>query len=100
VVKQDEKHSLSEIHRELGAVYLALGRVEDARRELALYTDRRGYDPEGLYYYGQTLEQLGDPAGARELYLRAVEAARTAPRYRQRFTAKWSRLAQKQAGKL
>ena len=26
-------------------------------RELALYTDRREYDPEGLYYYGQALER-------------------------------------------
>jgi tetratricopeptide (TPR) repeat protein len=95
VLKQDEKHSLSEIHREIAAVYLALGRFEDARRELAIYEERRAYDPEGLYYYGQALDALGDPAGAREMYARAVEAARTAPRYRRPFTARWSRLAQK-----
>jgi tetratricopeptide (TPR) repeat protein len=100
VLQQDDKHSLSEIHRELGATYLALGRPEDARRELEIYTDRREYDPEGLYHYGPTLEALGDPAQAREMYTRAVEAARTAPRYRRRFTAKWSRLAQKQSRKL
>jgi tetratricopeptide (TPR) repeat protein len=100
VVKQDEKHSLSEIHRELAGVYLALGRLEDARRELAVYEERRPYDPEGLYYYGQVLEALGNPAAARDMYARAVEAARTAPRYRRRFTARWSRLAQKQARRL
>jgi tetratricopeptide (TPR) repeat protein len=100
VLRQDEKHSLSEIHRELAGVYLALGRVEDARRELAIYEERRPYDPEGLYYYGLVLEQSGNPAGAREMYLRAVEAARTAPRYRRRVVARWSRLAQKQARKL
>jgi len=100
VLKQDEKHNLSEIRRELGAAYLAAGRFEDARRELEIYTDRRPYDPEGLYHYGQTLEALGDAAGAREMFRRAVEAARTAPRYRRRFTARWSRLAQKQAGRL
>ena len=100
MLQQDDKHSLSEIHRELGATYLALGRPEDARRELELYTGRREYDPEGLYHYGQALEALDDPARAREMYARAVEAARTAPRYRRRFTAKWSRLAQKQARKL
>jgi tetratricopeptide (TPR) repeat protein len=99
-VKLDDKHSLSEVHRDLGATYFALGRVGDARRELELYTDRREYDPEGLYHYGQVLEAQGDARGARGLYVRAVEAARTAPRYRQRFTAKWSRLAQKQARKL
>ncbi len=94
---QDEKHSMSEVHREIGAVYLALDRVEDARRELALYTGRREYDSEGLYYYGLALERLGDAAPAHEMYVRAVEAARTAPRYRRPFTARWSRLAQKQA---
>ncbi len=92
----DEKHSLSEVHREIAAVYLALDRIEEARRELALYTDRRPYDPEGLYYYGEALERLGDRGQAREMYSRAIEAARTAPRYRRRFTARWSRLAQKQ----
>jgi tetratricopeptide (TPR) repeat protein len=100
VLRQDEKHSLSEIHRELAGVYLALGRIEDARRELVIYEERRPYDPEGLYYYGQVLEAMHDPAGAREMYARAVEADRTAPRYRRRFTARWSRLAQKQARKL
>ncbi len=99
VLHQDEKHCLSEIHRELGAVYLSLGRLDDARRELAIYEGRREYDPEGLYHCGQLLERLGDPEGARAMYVRAVEAARTAPRYRRRFTAKWSRLAQKHARK-
>jgi len=37
---------------------------EDARRELVVYIERRAYDPEGLYYYGQTLEGLGRPAEA------------------------------------
>jgi tetratricopeptide (TPR) repeat protein len=100
VQRQDDKHNLSEIHRELGATYLEAGRLADARRELEIYTDRRAYDPEGLYYYGQVLEKSGDPAAAREVYTRAVEAARTAPRYRRPVVAQWSRLAQKQAGKL
>jgi hypothetical protein len=97
VLAQDEKHSQSEIRRELGAVYIALGRPEDARRELAIYVQRRPYDPQGLYYYGRALEELGDPAAAREAYAQAVEAARTAPRYRRRVAAEWSRLAQRQA---
>src|SRR5215475_10155107 len=33
VLGQDEKHNLSEVRRELGAAYLALGRLNDARRE-------------------------------------------------------------------
>jgi tetratricopeptide (TPR) repeat protein len=97
VLKLDEKHSFGEVHRELGAIYLELGRVPDAVRHLAIYTGRREYDPEGLYLYGQALEQSGDPAEARALYLRAVDAARTAPRYRRHLVARWSRLAQKAA---
>ena len=96
VLQQDEKHSHSEIHRELGAVYLDLGRPADAERELAVYVGRREYDPEGLYYYGRSLDALGRREEARQIYMRAVEAARTAPRYRRAQVARWSRLAQKQ----
>jgi tetratricopeptide (TPR) repeat protein len=95
VLKQDEKHSLSEIHRETGAAYLELGKLDEARRELETYADRRPHDPEGLCYFGETLDRLGEHAQAREMYARAVEAARTAPRYRRHVTARWSRLAQK-----
>jgi len=100
VLQQDDRHSQNEVHRELGSVYLALGRVEEARRELALYIDRRPYDPEGLFYFGEALERLGQTAQAREMFAAAVEAVRTAPRYRRRVVARWSRMAQKQARKL
>ncbi len=100
VVSQDEKHNLNEVLREVGAVYLAARQYGDARRELETYIERRPYDPEGLFYYGQVLENLGDPAAARRVYARAIEAARTAPRYRRRDTARWSRLAHKQLRKL
>ncbi len=99
-LRQNEKHSSSEVHRELGATYLALGRIAEAERELALYTDRREYDPEGLYYWGQALERAGRAAEAREAYARAIESARTAPRYRRPLVAQWSRLAQKSLGRL
>jgi tetratricopeptide (TPR) repeat protein len=95
VVTQDERIHSSEVLKELGAVYLAAGQYQDAKNELDVYTERRAYDPEGLYYYGQTLEALGEKDRAREAYERAVEADRTAPRYRRRYTAKWSRLAAK-----
>jgi tetratricopeptide (TPR) repeat protein len=95
VIDQDEQHSASEVLRELGAIYVGARQFADARHELEMYVERRPYDPEGLYYYGQALEGLSDAAGAREAYARAVEADRTAPRYRRRYTARWSRLAQK-----
>jgi tetratricopeptide (TPR) repeat protein len=100
VLDQNDKHSQNEILREIGAMYLTARHYEDARRELAVYIERRPYDPEGLFYYGQAMEGLGDPAAARELYARAVESARTAPPFRRRETAKWSRLAQRQRRKL
>ena len=100
VVDQNEKHSQNEILRELGALYLAARQYEDARRFLAEYIERRPYDPEGLYYLGQALEGLGRAADARDAYARVAEAVRTAPRYRRRVVAKWSRLAQRQIRKL
>jgi tetratricopeptide (TPR) repeat protein len=100
VIDQNDKHSQSEILRELGAVYLAARQYPDAQRFLADYIERRPYDPEGLYYLGQALEGLGRAGEAREIYARAAEAVRTAPRYRRRVIAKWSRLAQKQIRKL
>ncbi len=100
VLEQNEKHSFYEIRRELGAVLLATGQLEDARRELAVYVEQRAYDPEGLYYYGLTLEQLGDLAAAREMHARAIEAARSTPHYRRSAAGKWSRLAQKQMRRL
>ncbi len=100
VIAQDEKHNSSEILRELGALYVTARQYEDAVRELEDYVDRRPYDPEGLYYLGFALEQTGHIERAREMYDRAIEAARTAPRFRRRYNAQWSRLAQKQARKL
>jgi tetratricopeptide (TPR) repeat protein len=95
VVIQDEKIHSHEVLKELGAVYLAAKQYQDAKNELEIYTQKRPYEPEGLYYFGQTLEALGDKQRAKEIYERAVEADRTAPRYRRRYTAKWSRLAAK-----
>jgi len=95
VLDQDDHHSQSEILRELGAMYISVRQFEDARGMLADYTGRRPYDPEGLYYYGEAMAGLGRKQEALELYQRAVEADRTAPRYRRRITARWSRLAQK-----
>jgi len=100
VVDQDEKHSQSEVLRELGGIYLSARQYQDARNELAAYVERWPYDPEGLFCYGQSLEGLCDNDAAREMYARAVEAALATPRYLRRSTARWSRLAQKQLRKL
>jgi tetratricopeptide (TPR) repeat protein len=100
VIAQDEKHHSSEILRELGALYVTAHQYDDALGQLEDYVEQRPYDPEGLYYLGFALEQTGRLERAREMYERAIEAARTAPRFRRRYNAQWSRLAQKQQRKL
>lgn len=100
VVNQHERHSQSEILRELGALYISAHQFEDARHELAEYVERRPYDPEGLFHYGQALEGLGKMTEAREVYERATEAAALAPSYLRRVAARWSRLARKQTRRL
>jgi len=93
VLEQDEKHGQSEIWREIGATYLAASMFAEAKDALEKFIDRRPYDPEGLYYYGKTLEQLGQRDEAREVFGRCVEAVRTMPSYRYREQRKWDKLA-------
>ena len=64
----------------------------EASETLATFVERRSYDPEGLYYYGKTLEHLDDPLQAREIFQRCIEAVKTMPHYRQ-GDRKWSKLA-------
>jgi tetratricopeptide (TPR) repeat protein len=93
VLEQDDKHAHSEIWREVGATYLAASMFEDAKEALDKFIDRRPYDPEGLYYYGKTLEQLEQRDQAREMFGRCVEAVKTMPSYRYREQRKWDKLA-------
>ena len=93
VLEQDEKHAQSEIWREVGATYLAASMYAEARDALAMFIDRRPYDPEGLYHYGKTLEHLGQHEEAREMFARCVEAVKTMPSYRYREHRKWDKLA-------
>ena len=96
VLEQDDKHAQSEIWREIGATYLAASMYTDAKDALQKFVDRRPYDPEGLYYYGKTLEHLGQRDEARELFARCVEAVKTMPSYRYREQRKWDKLAREQ----
>ena len=93
VLALDEKHSSSEAWRGLGAADLNLGRTEQALAELQKYADRREFDPEGLYWLGAAFKKLGQTPEARDAFQRAVEAARTSPPHRRRYTAGWGRQA-------
>jgi tetratricopeptide (TPR) repeat protein len=99
VLEQDDKHAQSEIWREIGATYLAASMFREAKDALDKFIDRRPYDPEGLYHYGKTLEQLEQRDSAREFFGRCVEAAKTMPSYRYREHRKWDKLAREQLKK-
>ena len=98
VLEQDDKHSQSEIWREIGATYLAASMFTEAKEALDKFIERRAYDPEGLYYYGNTLEQLGQHNEAREAFARCIEAVNTMPSYRYREQRKWDKLARERLG--
>jgi len=100
VLEQDDKHAHSEIWREIGATYLAASMFADAKEALEKFIDRRPYDPEGLYYYGKTLEQLEQREQAQEVFARCVEAVKTMPSYRYREQRKWDKLARERLSEI
>ena len=96
VVEQDDKYSLNEIWREIGATYLTANMYKEAADALEKYVDRRQVDPEGLYYFGKALKGLGNNDRAREMFEQAVDSVKTSPAYRRRDIQKWQKLAEKE----
>jgi predicted Zn-dependent protease len=90
VAKLDDKHSGSEVWRELGAVAMLGNRPEEAQPALAKYVERRPYDPEGLYWYGKALKALGQPAAAKNAWEQSLEAVATAPSHQRSRLRKWA----------
>src|SRR6185295_2168535 len=86
----NDKHSFSEVWREIGAIHLQSGRLEQAEQCLTKFVDRREYDPEGLYLLGETLMKRNRPAEAKEMFKRTIEAVQTLPPYRRGLMRKWS----------
>jgi len=96
VVEQNDKHSLSEVWREIGATYLAAGMHAEARDALEKYVDRRSGDAEGLYYLGKVLKAQGDTEKARDYFEQAVSSAKASPDFSRRNTRQWNKLAEKE----
>ena len=96
VVEQDDKYSLNEIWREIGATYLSANMFKEAADALEKYVERRPVDPEGLYYLGRTLKAQGSTDRAREMFEQAVDSVNTSPPYRRRDIQKWRKLAEKE----
>src|SRR5215470_14267191 len=94
VVAHSDKFRQSEIWKEIGATYLAAGMYQEAHQALEKYVERRPYDPEGLYHFGETLRCTGEMQRANEMYKQCVLAVKTMPYYRRNEVSKWSRLAQ------
>ena len=89
----DDKHESSEVWRDLGATNFELGNIDVALAQLEKYVQRREYDAEGQYWLGQVYKRLNRAGEAREAFERAIEAARTAPPHRRRYTARWLKQA-------
>ncbi|HEX8923083.1 MAG TPA: tetratricopeptide repeat protein, partial [Pyrinomonadaceae bacterium] len=96
VVSQDERHAHSEIWREIGATYVAAAMHTEAREALDRYIERRPFDPEGLYYLGRSLKELGHTSESQEMFQRCIEAVKTMPYYRRSQLRKWRKLAESQ----
>jgi Tfp pilus assembly protein PilF len=96
VAEQNDKYAQSEIWREIGATYFDAKAYSEAREFLEKFVERRPFDPEGLYYLGETLKFLGETERAQEMFKRCVEAVQTSPDYRRGQQRRWGKLAQKQ----
>ncbi len=99
-VSLDEKLSQGDVVRELGAAYFESGKIEEAAAALEKFVNRREYDPEGLYWYGRTLAQLGRKAEAKEMFQRAIEAVKTMPSHRRAETRVWGSQSKSELRKL
>jgi len=92
----DPKLASHQVWRELGAVALATGQAAEALTHLDYYVNVREYDPEGLVLYGRALKSLQRPAEARAAFEKALEAVRTAPKFRRGELSPWEKQARQE----
>lgn len=92
----DPKLSSHEVWRELGAVALNAGRIDEALQHLGRYAGLREYDPEGLVLYARALRAAGRPAEASAALQQAIDAVQGAPKFRRRELARWEREARQE----
>jgi tetratricopeptide (TPR) repeat protein len=96
----DDKHSSSEVWREIGIASFLDGDLPGATHALEKYLDRRPYDPEALCWYGRTMASLNRAAVARDAFQQAIEAVRTMPPGRRRQLRSWESEAARELKKL
>jgi Tfp pilus assembly protein PilF len=98
--KLNDRAVASEVWREIGASRLALGKHAEALEPLTCYVDRREYDPIGLVHLGEALQHAGRSSEARQMFERAIEAARTMPSHRRGEMRPWAGRARNALGSL
>jgi tetratricopeptide (TPR) repeat protein len=96
----DDKHSSSEVWREIGITNLLAGNCDGARQALEKYLSRRPYDPEGDCWYGRTMARLGRCEEARTAFEQAIEAVRTMLPARKRQVRSWEFESRRELKKL
>lgn len=96
VVTENDQYAQGEIWREVGATYLGAGMLTEARESLEKYIERRAFDPEGLFYLGETYAELGLRAEAAAMFERCLESVNTMPNFRRSEVRRWSKLAREQ----
>jgi TolA-binding protein len=99
-VRVGDKHSSSQVWREIGIASFLAGDDETARQTLEKYLDRRPYDPAGLCWYGRTMARQGQHEAARSAFEQAIEAVRTMPPARRRQVRSWEGEARREIKKL
>ncbi|MFN0105849.1 MAG: tetratricopeptide repeat protein [Bryobacteraceae bacterium] len=92
----DPKLSSHEVWRELGAIALSAGRLDEALKHLSHYAAVREYDPEGLVLYGQALNAAQRPAEAKAAFEQAIESVKGAPKFRRRELSRWESQARQE----
>ena len=96
----DDKHSSSEVWREIGIANFLDGDAGAACQAMEKYLDRRPYDPEALCWHGRILAKLDRPDAARDAFTQAIEAVRTMPAPRRRKLRSWESEAARELKKL
>lgn len=94
------RHAHWEVQRELGRVFFLQQRYQEAIEVLDSYCNQRSFDPQGLYLLGSAYLAQDDRDLAKEFFERALDAAKTAPDYRQAEVALWGRKAKKSLNSL
>jgi hypothetical protein len=86
----NEKTAGYEVWREIGATQLSLGNYEQSLAALNRYVNDREYDPIGLVYRAEALNNVGRHHDARSSYEKALEAITTMPRHRRGELRPWA----------